>query len=61
MVQEINTENFDKEVISHNGVIVVDFLLTGVVLAENLVLFWKKLNKNCLLRLSLRKSILMTT
>lgn len=25
MVQEINTENFDKEVISHNGVIVVDF------------------------------------
>lgn len=25
MVQEINTESFDKEVISHNGVIVVDF------------------------------------
>lgn len=25
MVQEINTENFDKEVVSHEGVIVVDF------------------------------------
>ena len=25
MVQEINTESFDREVISHNGVIVVDF------------------------------------
>ncbi len=25
MVLELNTDNFDKEVISHNGVIVVDF------------------------------------
>ena len=25
MVLEINTENFDKEVLSHNGTIVVDF------------------------------------
>lgn len=25
MVQEINTDNFDKEVISHDGITVVDF------------------------------------
>ena len=25
MVLEINSDNFDKEVISHNGVVVVDF------------------------------------